>query len=160
MRSALYLLDTSVLLALVRGKELGKFILHTYALETPSVRSVISIVTHGEIWALAERNAWQTGKRAALKKMLDNLVTIDLNAGDIVNAYIEVDKLNRAFTSGARQLSDNDMWIAATAKAANAVLLTTDKDFLHLHPQFLSVQYVEPDSQLATATSDNQPGIP
>ena len=46
MRSALYLLDTSVLLALIRGNELGKFIRHTFSLENPAVRSLISRVPH------------------------------------------------------------------------------------------------------------------
>ena len=40
MKSALYLLDTSVLLALVRGNELGKFIRHTFSLENPAIRSL------------------------------------------------------------------------------------------------------------------------
>jgi len=159
MKSTLYLLDTNVLLALIRGKDLGKFIRHTFSLEEPSVRSLISIVTHGEIWALAERNAWQAAKRDALQKMLDSLVTMDLNAGEIVKEYVEVDQLNRAVTSGARQLSDNDMWIAATAKAANASLLTTDHDFLHLHPHYLFVQYVDPGSKLAISTAGVQPEI-
>lgn len=159
MRSALYLLDTSVLLALVRGNELGKFIRHTFALENPAVRALISIVSHGEIWAMAERHNWQSKKRDVLEKMLDNLVTIDLNAGGIVKAYVEIDKLNQTAQRGARQLSNNDMWIAATAKASNASLLTTDQDFLHLHPHYLIVEYVDPSSRLAAATSGGQPTI-
>jgi|SRR5579863_5694625 len=159
MKSTLYLLDTNILLALVRGKDLGNFIRQTFGLHEPSVRCIISIVTHGEIWVLAERNGWQIEKREALQKMLDSLVTLDLNAGDIVKEYIEVDKLNRAVGSGARQLSDNDVWIAATAKAANASLLTTDRDFLHLHPHYLFVHYVDPTSKLSASVSGNQPEI-
>jgi tRNA(fMet)-specific endonuclease VapC len=159
MKSTLYLLDTSVLLALVRGKDLGQFIRYTFALEDPSVRSLISIVTHGEILALADRNAWQLKKREALGKMLDSLVTVDLSAGDIVKAYTEIDRLNRTASAGARQLSDNDLWIAATAKAAHASLLTTDGDFLHLHPHYLIVEYVSQNSKLATTTLGSQPRI-
>lgn len=60
-----------------------------------------------------------------------------------------------------RQLavSDNDVWIAATAKAANASLLTTDRDFLHLHPHYVFVHYVDPNSRLAAATTGSQPKI-
>ena len=36
----------------------------------------------------------------------------------------------------------NDMWIAATAKAAGAVLLTGDSDFRWLDPHFIRVEYV------------------
>ncbi|HWZ45327.1 MAG TPA: hypothetical protein VNW97_17770 [Candidatus Saccharimonadales bacterium] len=66
MKGKLYLLDTSVLLALVRGNELGKFIRHTFSLENPAVRSLISVVSHGEIWVMAERRNWQAKKRDAL----------------------------------------------------------------------------------------------
>src|SRR5947199_314288 len=142
MMSALYLLDTSVLLALVRGKDLGKFIQQTFGLANPALRSLISIVTHGEIWALAERNNWPPQKREALEKVLASLVTIDLNVGEIIKAYVEIDKLNQSVPKGARQVSNNDIWIAATARAANASLLTTDRDFLHLHPHYLFVEEI------------------
>jgi len=45
---------------------------------------------------------------------------------------------------GARILSKNDLWIAATTKAASAVLVTTDKDFLCLHPEPCAVHYIDP----------------
>lgn len=161
MKGALYLLDTSVLLALVRGNELGRFIRQKYSLEEeePAVRTFISIVSRGEIWSMAERHGWQSKKREALEKMLRSLVTIDLNADEIVNAYAEIDKRNQAVHSGARQLSHNDMWIAATARASNASLITTDQDFLHLHPNYLMVEYIDPNSKLAIATVGTQPKI-
>ena len=159
MKTTLYLLDTSVLLALVRGNEVGRYIRHTYSLEIPSVRSFVSIVSHGEIWVMAERHSWQSKKRDVLEKMLDSFVTIDLNAREIVQAYIEIDTLNQSFKKGARQLSHNDMWIAASAKATNAALLTTDQDFLHLHPHYLIVAYIDPNSRLASSTAGNQPEI-
>jgi predicted nucleic acid-binding protein len=116
-------------------------------------------VSHGEIWALAERNNWQSKKRDALEKMLDRLVTVDLNANEIIKAYVEVDKLNQAAQKGARQVSNNDMWIAATARASSASLLTTDQDFLHLHPHYLFVEYIHPGSKLASATAGSRPKI-
>jgi len=157
MSGTLYLLDTTVLLALVRGNELGKFIRHKFSLDNPAVRSLISIVSHGEIWAMAQRHNWQAKKQEVLEKMLDSLVTIDLNASEIVRAYVEIDSLNQSARRGARQLSNNDMWIAATAKASNASLLTTDRDFLHLHPHYLHVEYVDPSSKVASATTGAQP---
>ena len=35
-------------------------------------------------------------------------------------------------------MAQNDLWIAATAAAPGAVLMTTDTDFDHLDPQFLT----------------------
>ncbi len=40
--------------------------------------TLVSVVTHGEIWALADRNNWGDDKRAALGQMLDGLITVDL----------------------------------------------------------------------------------
>jgi tRNA(fMet)-specific endonuclease VapC len=40
-------------------------------------------------------------------------------------------------------MGKNDIWIAATASVLNAVLLTTDNDFDHLHDEFLTVARVD-----------------
>ena len=108
---------------------------------------------------MAERHNWQSKKLDVLAKMLESLVTIDLNANEIVKAYVQIDALNNAVRKGARQLSNNDMWIAATAKASNASLLTTDRDFLHLHPHYIIVEYVDATSKLASAIAGSQPRI-
>ena len=41
-----------------------------------------------------------------------------------------------------------DLWIAATASASEAVLLTTDKDFEHLHNKFLSLTRIDPQEYI------------
>jgi predicted nucleic acid-binding protein len=41
-------------------------------------------------------------------------------------------------------LGDNDVWIAATASLADAVFLTTDRDFDPLHGIFLTREWVDP----------------
>ena len=43
----------------------------------------------------------------------------------------------------ARNMGKNDLWIAATAHALNATLLTTDKDFSHLDDVFCKVVVIE-----------------
>lgn len=159
MRGRLFLLDTSVLLNIVRGNDLGKFIRQTYDLLNPATRPLISIVSHGELWSMAERRKWGKDKRQAVEQILDSVVTIDLNAGEIITAYVEIDQLSQTVAQGARTLSKNDLWIAATAKASNAALLTTDKDFLFLHPNYLFIEYVDPISKLTIPTIGNQPKI-
>jgi predicted nucleic acid-binding protein len=42
--------------------------------------------------------------------------------------------------NSSRNMGKNDLWIAATAYALNAVLLTTDADFDHLHQIFFEVK--------------------
>jgi tRNA(fMet)-specific endonuclease VapC len=43
-----------------------------------------------------------------------------------------------------RPMGNNDVWIAATAAAASAWLLTTDKDFDHLHPALIRREWIAP----------------
>lgn len=42
----------------------------------------------------------------------------------------------------ARNMGKNDLWIAATASALDLTLLTTDRDFDHLHLPLLSLQKI------------------
>ena len=151
-----YLFDTNILLALVRGRQLGAYLKQTFGLSEVLNRPVISIVTHGELWAMAERKGWGEKKRDVLREMLNDLVTIDLNDPAIIQGYVAIDQKNLSHPKGARQLSDNDKWIAATARAARALLLTADQDFLHLHPDVCMVQYVDPLSRLPEARSGEQ----
>ena len=53
-------------------------------------------------------------------------------------------------------MGKNDLWIAATAKATGATLLTTDKDFDHLYPGQINRIYIDP----ASALPANNPPTP
>jgi hypothetical protein len=90
-----FLLDTSVLLFLVRGKQLGLYIDKTFDLSHAVHRPLVSIVSHGELWALAARHGWGTAKTDALTAMLDNMVTVDLNDRSVIDAYVECRLLHR-----------------------------------------------------------------
>jgi tRNA(fMet)-specific endonuclease VapC len=41
-------------------------------------------------------------------------------------------------------MGKNDLWIAASAHVLQATLMTTDKDFTHLDPQFLQINFISP----------------
>ncbi len=41
-------------------------------------------------------------------------------------------------------MGKNDLWIAATANATGATLLTTDSDFDHLSPNFIDLIRIPP----------------
>jgi len=153
MNATLYLLDTSILLALVRGGLLADYIRATFKLEELVARPLASIVSHGELRAIADRRAWSAGKRKTLVDLLEAHVTLDLGDEAIVQSYVEADAVSRRLAGGARTIGDNDQWIAATAKAADAVLLTADKDFLHFSPAFCRVHYVDPKSRLIKGPS-------
>jgi tRNA(fMet)-specific endonuclease VapC len=46
-----------------------------------------------------------------------------------------------------RPMGENDVWIAAAARATNTRLLTTDRDFDHLHPTMLQRDWIDPASR-------------
>lgn len=150
--SGLYLLDTNIVLALVRGKALGAHIDATFGLNTGKRRPAISVVTHGEVRVLASRNEWGETKLAALQVALDALVTVDINVTEVIDAYVEIDVYSQQHPVGSRNMGKNDLWIAACAKAMGATLLTTDKDFDHLNPTLLAVEYIDPSAALPSAS--------
>ena len=101
---------------------------------------MISIVTHGELYALGDVNGWSAAKFAALDHMLRNLVTVDVSGEPIVAAYRRLEQVNRAKGTAHHVVGKNDLWIAATAMVTGMPLLTTDEDFVHLHGRVLTVQ--------------------
>ena len=125
----LHLLDTNVLLALIRAGALGQHIDETYKPRQAKFKPIISVVTVGELLSLARQFAWGAKKTAEIGKLVENLVVEDINTPAIFAAYAEIDHASRA---AGRKMGKNDVWIAATAKVCGATLLTTDKDFDHL----------------------------
>jgi predicted nucleic acid-binding protein len=94
---------------------------------------------------IADRNRWGDEKRSALQKALDNLVTINLSHPSVLAAYVEVQRFSRRAQGGSRELNANDAWIVACAKAAAALLLTTDSDFSHLKEPDWQLLLVDPN---------------
>jgi predicted nucleic acid-binding protein len=144
MSERLFLLDTNIVLVLVRGGPLGAFVEKRFGLRSAKQRPLISVVTHGEIRVLARLNGWGERKMKALDNALNNLVTVDINHPSVLEAYVEIDLFSQKHPRGARNMGKNDLWIAACAKAAGATLLTTDRDFDHLSPGLLDVELVDP----------------
>jgi predicted nucleic acid-binding protein len=142
--SKAYVLDTSTLLNLIRGNELGLQIDAAYGLRAAMHRHAISIVTHGELLVLAERNNWGEAKRSALDLALDNLVTINIDSAPLVQAYVQVEEACRNIPGGERKMGQNDMWIAATALLCGMPIITTDGDFRHLNERLITVNWVDP----------------
>lgn len=138
-----YLLDTSVMLLLIRGGEPGLAIEQRFGLRTTTVRPFVSIVTRAELQVLARRNGWGPAKLAALATALANVVTINIRSGSLLEAYVAMELASRQHRPSARTLSHHDLCIAATAKVARATLLTTDNDFAHLSPNHCRVVLVD-----------------
>ena len=120
MNERLYLLDTNVVLALVRGQALGAFIDGKYSLRASKVRPFVCVVTLGEVRVLAHRNGWGSAKFEALEHALTQFVTIDINRPQVLDAYVALDLASQSHPSGSRNMGKNGLWIAAAAKAAKA----------------------------------------
>jgi predicted nucleic acid-binding protein len=141
---SLVLLDTNILVRLIRADEVGERIERDYGLLERRERPLISIVTVGEIEALARKLGWGGPKRAALLEMVRKMAIVDLKQGQIILRYAEIDHFCEKESKPARPMGQNDMWIAATASEVEAVLLTTDTDFEHLHGVYLNVLTLDP----------------
>jgi tRNA(fMet)-specific endonuclease VapC len=142
--SQTFVLDTTTVLHLIRGKELGKQIDAAFGLTTALHRQTVSIITHGELRVLAERNNWGPAKQKALAAALDNLVTINIDTDAFIDAYVRIEEACRNSAGGERKMGQNDMWIAATALVTGMPLITTDKDFNHLHGRVITVHWIDP----------------
>ena len=154
-----FLLDTGMLLGFVRGAPWALWARSNFSLGDQTTMVFTSIICRGELLALAEKRGWEEKKRGRLEEVLDEFPTIDINQKSILNAYALID----AWTHGkyldstehdfpppkpAVSMSKNDLWIAATAYASNATLLSTDKDFAHLHDKWINFVYIDPKMSL------------
>lgn len=128
-------LDTNVVLQLVRGNEFGRRLDAAYGLQARPFRPILSIVSVGELLAFAKRRAWGRDRSEKLNQMIKELIVFDINRV-VAERYAAI----HTFLMGSgRTVSDNDVWIAATAAATSALLITTDKDFEALAGTFLQV---------------------
>jgi tRNA(fMet)-specific endonuclease VapC len=140
VRPPVLLLDTNILIQLVRENSIGRSIEARFLLRSRSERPLISIITIGEALAFAKKLSWGRSKARALDSLLQELVTVVIS-DEILKAYAEVDFLLRR---RGNPIEQNDLWIAATAIASKAHLLTTDKDFDPLYPAYLDRTWIDP----------------
>ena len=128
--SDLLLLDTNVLINIVRGNELAGRIDAAVGLRQRAEQSLVSIISIGEAISLGIQLKWGEAKLQRLNELLGHLVAVDINSRPVLEAYARFDALQ---IRRGWNMTENDLWIAATASASGAVLITTDKDFDHLH---------------------------
>ena len=143
------LFDTNIVLIYLRDLPAKQIIESVYNPFSSENRTVISVVTVGELKAIALKNKWGVLKVEKLEAFILKCIVADINLKDTINHYAEID----AFSQGrldskksnftARNMGKNDLWIAATATVLDATLLTTDNDFNHLHNEFLQVAKID-----------------
>ncbi|MFO0977136.1 MAG: type II toxin-antitoxin system VapC family toxin [Planctomycetaceae bacterium] len=133
-------LDTNVLVHWIRQNAVGIQLRDTYRLHERIDRPIYSTVVEGEIRALAKVWKWGPDKLNSLDEILAELVRVDAGLPDVVKSYAEIYAADQA---GGHNTGQNDMWIAATTKAAGGVLLTCDTDCIWMNPHLVHVEHVQ-----------------
>ncbi len=135
------ILDTNILLAYVRGRKLYERIEAQFSLTISNPAPIISIVSDGELRALALQFAWGEARMREVERQLSYCTTIPLPFANVVETYAEIDNYSKR---NGVPMGKNDLWIAATAAVTGARLLTTDKDFDHLDGVYLDRDWLDP----------------
>ena len=155
-----FLLDTNLLLGFIRQAPWAIQARAEFNLGDQDVMAFTSVVCQGEILALAEKNGWGSGKRTRLENVLKDVPTLSIDNERILDAYARID----AWTHGkpvnsprnapppktAVPMKQNDIWIAATAHASGAELLSADKDFAHLDDIWFNFTWIDQKRRLLT----------
>jgi tRNA(fMet)-specific endonuclease VapC len=71
--SGLVLLDTNILVHLLRASSLGKRVAEVHGLLSKGHRPLVSVVTVGELLAFAKKRAWGAQKVSRLHELLRQL---------------------------------------------------------------------------------------
>ena len=135
-----FALDTGVLVAYVRRGALGDWIEDTYHLRSRSQLSLICVVTEGEIRSLALQRNWGAARQREIQRLIDRFISVPLDFPGVIESYAGLDHFSRQM---GRPMGKNDLWIAATARATGATLLTTDRDFDHLYPSWITRDWID-----------------
>ena len=140
-----YVLDTNILLFYLRDDKTKAYIEQQYDPLAAANNPIISIVTVGEIKALARKRQWGGKRLQAVEQLMSKFIIADIKYEPILNQYAEIDAFSQGALSenplgtSARNMGKNDLWIAATTVVAEAALMTSDGDFDHLHDKLLEV---------------------
>jgi tRNA(fMet)-specific endonuclease VapC len=137
----LYLLDTNILVHYVRDSRVWRLIQRRYSLLLHDPQPLISVVSIGELRSLAARFGWQARKQSQAAFIAGYFRALTVDSDRVYNAYAQIDYETRRM---GRSMGKNDLWIAATARAFDAVILTTDRDFDHLAPAFVQLEWIDP----------------
>lgn len=135
----LLLLDTTVLVDVLRDTPTGRQINSEFKLTSRAERPLLCSVVEGEVLGLARLLEWGQDKLDKLCDLLNELVRVESSHPAIVAEYavIYVDAHKNGYPKG-----ENDLWIGATAKVVDAALVTSDKDFLWMNGRHLDVHHV------------------
>ncbi|WP_425485397.1 type II toxin-antitoxin system VapC family toxin [Azospirillum oleiclasticum] len=142
------MLDTNVLLHLLKGHATGLAIERALRLSSRPERPLLSSIVEGELRGLAAGWKWGPSRLALLEERLAELVPVSAGAPEVVRAYGELYAHQSAL---GRRTGENDLWIAATASAVGGIVLTCDGDFMRFDGD--RVRWIHVDVATAALTA-------
>ncbi len=83
---------------------------------------------------------WGSYRQRQLEFLLEYFPRISLENSLFAVAYAAIDALSER---AGRPMGKNDVWLAAIAHVTDYTLLTTDRDYDHLHPHLLTRELVQ-----------------
>ncbi len=86
-----------------------------------------------------------TRKQRALDELLRELPVVEISSDLVIQQYANLDHASRKL---GRRMGKNDLWIAAVTAVLGGVILTTDRDFDHLHPGLVKVVLIDVETLL------------
>lgn len=122
----MYLLDTNVVIEILRGNERGKRVMEQYNIPEDLSNASICTIVQAELYKLAHRNQWGEAKIEQLRKLLENITIYSIEIPPVIKSYAMIASMTE---EKGRKLSHHDAWIAATAYVHKLRLITFDKDF-------------------------------
>lgn len=143
--SQVLLLDTNIVVHAVRQDALWEEVKRQFDPMIRLPKPLVSHVSYGELWSLAELNGWREQKLSQLNFLLAYFTKATCETDEIIAAYALIDVYSRGV---GVPMGKNDLWIAATARVNSAILVTTDRDFDHLDGKFLTRLYITPGTGL------------
>lgn len=143
-------IDTCIVLHILRGKQQGLKCIDAINQYDSNAVIILSVVTKAELEALRIKRGWGEPRCKALRTFLEKVIYVDISNTDdqIINSYSRIEAYSQRIlpddkgdmlNGSAKQMSKNDVWIAATAHVLDVPLMTADNDFDHLDNTLMSV---------------------
>ena len=108
--SRLLLLDTNIVIHLVRGGSIGQAIDARFQLRARPERPLDSVVSLGEALSFARQRGWSEARITRLRELMREFVPANIDTRPVLDRYAEI----AAFLKqSGRTVSANDVWIAA-----------------------------------------------
>lgn len=156
--SVSYLLDTSILIGLITDAPWSRWTLKEFDHTSEETTALTSIVSSGEVLKAAKKRGWKGKKLERMDKIFQGYIPIDINSANIIDAYASIGAWSERtrivapdwppLPSTAVRMGQNDLWIAATARALDLKLLSTDRDFAFLNKKWIDYVYIDQRNKL------------